>query len=124
LSFVLVIGDPKRFSSAERLAAYLGLVPRRDQSGEVDKQLGITKQGNSFIRRYLIQGANYILGHYGEDCDLKTHGLKIAARGGKIAKRKAAVAVARKLSGLMYTLWQNDEVYDPHYKQNHRRKTA
>lgn len=124
LSFVLVIGNPKRFSSAERLAAYLGLVPRRDQSGEVEKQLGITKQGNSFIRRYLIQGANYILGHFGKDCDLKTHGMKIAARGGKIAKRKATVAVARKLAGLMYTLWLNDEVYDPHYKQNHRRKIA
>lgn len=125
LAFLLVIGDPQRFSSAERLAAYLGLVPKRDQSGEVDRQLGITKQGNTFVRRYLIQGANYILGHFGEDCDLKRYGERIAARGGKIAKKKATVAVARKLSGLIYMLWKNDVVYDPNYKQNQRQaKTA
>ena len=71
LSFFLVIGEPHRFPNRERLAAYLGLVPKRDQSGDVDKQLGITKKGNRFLRRYLIQGASYILGHFGEDCDLK-----------------------------------------------------
>lgn len=106
LAFVLVIGNPRRFSSAERLAAYLGLVPKRDQSGEMDRQLGITKQGNTFVRRYLIQGANYILGHFGENCDLKIYGERITARGGNIAKKKATVAVARKLSGLIYMPWQ------------------
>ena len=124
LSFFLVIGDSHRFPNRERLAAYLGLVPKRDQSGDVDKQLGITKKGNRFLRRYLIQGASYILGHFGEDCDLKTYGMKIAARGGKIAKKKATVAVARKLAGMIYTLWQTDEAYDPHYKKNHRNPKA
>lgn len=118
------------FVSGQKQRLYLtvaevGLVPKRDQSGEVDRQLGITKQGNTFVRRYLIQGANYILGHFGEDCDLKRYGERIAARGGKIAKKKATVAVARKLSGLIYMLWQSDAVYDPNYKQNRRQaKTA
>ena len=122
LAFCLVIGDPRRFGSKERLASYLGLTPKRDQSGEIDKQLGITKHGNTFVRRYLIQGANYILGHFGEDCDLRTFGMRIAARGGKIAKKKATVAVARKLSGVIYALWQSDVAYDPHYKENHQKK--
>lgn len=122
LTFVLIIGDPMRFGSGERLAAYLGLVPRRDQSGETDKQLGITKQGNSLIRRYLMQGAQYIMGHFGNDCDLKNFGDRIAARGGKIARKKATVALARKLCCLMYVLWKTNAVYDPKYKSNKNKR--
>ena len=116
LSFALIISDPNRFSSKE-CASYLGLVPKRDQSGETDKQLGITKSGNKLLRRLLVQGAQYIMGPFGEDCDLRGFGNRIAQRGGRIAKKKATIAVARKLAITMLALWRNPDVkYDPHFK--------
>ena len=125
LSFALIISDPNRFSSRE-CAAYIGLVPKRDQSGDVDKQLGISKCGNKLLRRLLVQGAQYIMGAFGEDCDLRDFGNRISQRGGSIARKKAKVAVARKLAITMLALWRNPEVpYDHHFKNNHRRmKTA
>ena len=123
LTFALVIGDPKRFNSRE-CSSYTGLVPKRDQSGEMDKQLGITKCGNNLLRRLLVQGAQYIMGPFGEDCHLRDFGNRIAQRGGSIARKKAKVAVARKLAITMLALWRNPEVaYDPHFKTN-RKKIA
>ena len=121
LTFALVIGDPKRFNSRE-CSSYTGLAPRRDQSGEVDKQLGITKCGNKLLRRLLVQGAQYIMGSFGEDCNLRDFGNRIAQRGGSIARKKAKVAVARKLAITMLALWRNPEVaYDPHFKASRKR---
>ncbi|NCG13062.1 MAG: IS110 family transposase [Planctomycetia bacterium] len=115
LCFVLHIEDPNRFAAKKRrdVGAYLGLVPRRDQSGQTDKQLPISKAGNSYLRTLLVQSAQYILGHCGPDCDLRRHGLKLAARGGKAAKKRAIIAVARKLSVIMLSLWQNQSEYQP-----------
>jgi transposase len=113
LTFVLTIGDPARFASMRDVAAYLGLVPRRDQSGESDKQLRISKAGDAYLRRLLVSAAQYILGPFGPDCDLKRHGEQLAARGGRAAKKKAVVAIARKLSVLMLTLWHNEDIYEP-----------
>lgn len=113
LSFVLTIGDPERFESLRDVAAYLGLVPRRDQSGQSDKQLRITKAGDAYLRRLLVGAAQYILGPFGPDCDLRRHGVLLAARGGRSAKKKAVVAIARKLSVLMLTLWHRKAVYEP-----------
>ena len=95
LSYLLAIGDPKRFKNVRDVGAYLGLVPRRDQSGNSDKQLPISKAGNRDLRRLLVQSAQYILGHFGPDCDLRRHGLMLAAKGGKAAKRRAVIAIAR-----------------------------
>ena len=118
LSFALIIGDANRFSSRE-CSSYTGLAPKRDQSGDVDKQLGISKCGNKLLRRLLVQGAQYIMGPFGEDCDLRDFGNRIAQRGGSIARKKAKVAVARKLAITMLALWRNPEVaYDPHFKAN------
>ena len=113
LTFILTIGDPQRFESMRDVAPYLGLVPKRDQSGETDKQLGISKAGDAYLRRLLVSAAHYILGPFGPDCDLKRHGLHLAARGGRGAKKKAVVAVARKLAVLMLTLWYNEDIYEP-----------
>lgn len=113
LSFVLCVEDPGRFADARDVGAWLGLVPRRDQSGETDKQLPISKSGNRYLRSLLVQCAQYILGHYGPDCDLRRYGLRLAARGGKAAKKKAVIAVARKLAVLMLTLWQRQSDYQP-----------
>src|SRR5690606_35109616 len=101
LSFVLTIGDPERFDRKRDVAAYLGLVPKRDQSGDLDKQLRISKTGDAYLRRLLVGAAQYILGPFGPDCDLKRKGLQLAERGGSRAKRKAVVAVARKLAVLL-----------------------
>src|SRR5438445_4212 len=113
LAYVLVLEDPRRFARSRAVGAYLGLRPRRSQSGERDPQLGITKGGNPFLRRLLVQGAQYILGPRGPDCDLRRHGERIAARGGKNAKKRAVIAVARKLAVLLHHLWISGEVYEP-----------
>jgi transposase len=73
----------------------------------------ITKTGDRMMRQLLVQSAHYILGPFGEDSDLRRHGLKIAARGGKNAKKRAAVAVARKLAVLLHRLWVTAEEYEP-----------
>lgn len=113
LCFVLAVGDPKRFSKGRDVGAYLGLVPRRDQSGEVDKRLPISKAGDAYLRRLLIGSAQYILGPFGEECDLRSRGLRLAERGGRGAKKKAVVATARKLAVVMLTLWQQQVEYEP-----------
>lgn len=120
--FILAIDDPHRFKDSRNVAAYLGLVPRRDQSGVVDKQLAISKAGNKQIRTLLVQCAQYIMRPSSPDSDLKRHGMRIAERGGRISKRKAIVAVARKLSVVLLTLWQNENDYIP--LRNAQRHTA
>jgi transposase len=113
LAFVLTLEDPARFADSRRVGSYLGLTPGRRQSGERDPQLHVSKQGDPFLRQLLVQSAHYILGPFGPDCDLRRHGLRIAARGGKAAKKRAAVAVARKLAVLMHRLWLTQQDYQP-----------
>jgi len=111
LYFVHKIEDPGRFPKARDVGAYLGLCPRRDQSGDCDKQLRISKTGDAFLRRLLVSAAQYILGHFGKDCALREFGLRLSERGGPRAKKKAVVAVARKLGVLMLSLWKSGEDY-------------
>jgi transposase len=113
LTFVLTLEDPYRFEKSRSVGAYLGLVPARDRSGERDPQKRISKEGDEMLRKLLVSGAHYILGPFGSDSDLRRHGEKIASRGGKNAKKRAVVAVARKLSVLLHHLWVTGEVYDP-----------
>jgi len=113
LSFVLTIGDPARFATARDVGCYLGLVPKRDQSGSVDKKLRISKAGDAYLRRLLVSAAQYILGPFGPDCDLRRRGLALAERGGAGAKKKAVVAIARKLAVLMLSLLQQEGDYRP-----------
>jgi transposase len=115
LAFVLTIENPDRFEKSRDVGPYLGLVPKQDESGESSPQLRITKTGDRMVRRLLVSSGHYILGPFGEDCDLRRHGEKIAARGGKNAKKRAVVAVARKLGVLLHRLWVTGEVYEPLY---------
>ena len=108
--------DPARFAKGREVGPALGLVPRRDQSGDRDPQLSITKTGNAFLRRLLVGSAHYVLGPFGPDCDLRRWGLQLAERGGKNAKKRAVVAVARKLAVLLHRLWKNGELYEPLYR--------
>jgi transposase len=121
LTFVLTLGDPHRFQRSRSVGAYLGLVPARDQSGDRDPQKRISKEGDEMLRKLLVGNSHYILGPFGQDSDLRRHGEKIASRGGKNAKKRAVVAVARKLSVLLHRLWVTGEVYDPLHN-THRRK--
>jgi transposase len=122
LTFVLTLEDPYRFAKSRSVGAYLGLVPARDQSGERDPQKRISKEGDQMLRKLLVGSAHYILGPFGSDSDLRRHGEKIASRGGKNSKKRAAVAVARKLAVLLHSLWVTAEVYDPLYNTHRRTK--
>jgi transposase len=125
LTFVLTLEDPYRFEKSRSVGAYLGLVPATDRSGERDPQRRISKEGDEMLRKLLVGSAHYILGPFGSDSDLRRHGEKIAARGGKNAKKRAAVAVARKLAVLLHRLWVSGEIYDPlHNAHRRQRKEA
>ena len=113
LAFMLTIEDPARFKKSREVGAYLGLTPRKNQSGDSDPELGITKAGNSFVRRLLVQSAQYILGAFGPKTDLRLWGLSVAARGRKASKKRAVVAVARKLAVLLHRLWGSPAPYEP-----------
>ena len=111
LTYVLTLEDPYRFKTSRDVGAYLGMVPRQRQSGEQDPELGITKAGNAYLRQLLIQGAHYIVGPYGSDCHLRRWALR--RMGGKNARKRTLVAVARKLAVLLHRLWVTGEVYEP-----------
>lgn len=117
LAFVLLIEEPQRFRASRQVGAYFGLVPRLDESSDASPQLRISKAGDEFGRRLLVSAAQYILGPFGPPCDLRRHGEAIAARGGKNAKKRAVVAVARKLAVLLHHLWVSGATYDPDYLQ-------
>ena len=123
LTFVLTIEDPYRFEKSRSVGAYLGLVPATDRSGDRDpREKRISKEGDEMLRRLLVGSSHYILGPFGSDSDLRRHGEKIASRGGKNAKKRAAVAVARKLSVLLHRLWVSGEVYDPLHNAHRRQE--
>jgi transposase len=119
LTFVLTLENPYRFKRSRSVGAYLGLVPATDRSGDSDPQKRISKEGDEMLRRLLVGSSHYILDPFGSDSDLRRHGEKIASRGGKNAKKWAAVA--RKLSVLLHRLWISGEVYDPLHN-THRRQ--
>jgi len=112
-TYVLTIEDPRRFRKSRDAGCFVGLQPGRRNSGESEPQLHISKEGDEYLRTLLVQGAHYILGPFGEDSDLRRWGQKLAARGGKNAKKRAVVAVARKLAVLLHRLWVSGEVYEP-----------
>ena len=118
LTFVLTLEDPYRFERSRSVGAYLGLVPATERSGDRDPQRRIFKEGDEMLRKLLVGSAHYVVGPFGSDSDLRRHGQKIASRGGKNAKKRAAVALARKLSVLLHRLWISGEVYEPLYNAN------
>ena len=109
----MTLENPKRFVKSRDVGPYLGLVPKQEDSGESQPQLGISKAGDTMVRKLLVGSAQYILGPFGPDTDLRRYGLRLCERGGKNAKKRAAVAVARKLAVLLHRLWVSGEVYEP-----------
>jgi transposase len=111
--YVLTLEDPERFPRSRSVGSYLGLRPRQRDSGSLQPRLRITKAGDEHLRWLLVGAAHYILGPFGPDTDLRRWGLGLAAQGGRAGKKRAAVAVARKLSVLLLRLWVTGEVYEP-----------
>jgi transposase len=113
LTYVATIADPGRFAKSRAAGAFLGLRPRQQQSGGQNPQLGITKAGDGYLRKLLVQSAHCILSSHGQDTALRRWGLKLSERGGSNAKKRAIVAVARKLAVLLHKLWVSREIYQP-----------
>ncbi|MCH6575256.1 MAG: transposase, partial [Bacteroidetes bacterium] len=78
--------------------------------------LRITKAGDRYLRWLLVNCAHYILGVHGPDSTLRRWGLARCAQGGKTAKKRAVVAVARKLAVMLHRLWSTGEIYEPFYE--------
>jgi len=95
LTFVLTVEDRERFQKSRDVGCYVGLRPKQSEWGQSQPQLSITKEGDRYLRTLLVQGAHLILNRRGPDTDLKRWGLKLASHGGKNAKKRAVVAVAR-----------------------------
>ena len=123
LTYVLTLDDPHRFRRSRDAGCFVGLRPGRRNSGMSQPQLHISKEGDVYLRTMLVQGAHYVLGPFGQDSDLRRWGLRLAERGGKNAKKRAVVAVARKLAVLLHKLWVSGEVYEP-LRNNHKVVTA
>ena len=113
LTFVLTIEDIERFQKSRDVGCYVGLRPKQSESGQSQPQLRITKEGDVYLRKLLVQGAHCILKPKAPDTDLKRWGMKLSGRGGKNAKKRALVAVGRKLAILLHRLWVTGEVYEP-----------
>jgi transposase len=108
LAYTAVIDDPARFRRSTSVGAYVGLTPRRYQSGEVDHGGHISKCGDGLLRAYLFEAATVLLQRYSRASTLKTWGLALAKR---IGMRRAKVAVARKLAVIMHRLWSDHSQY-------------
>ena len=116
LAFVLNLNnDVKRLKTSRAAGPRPGLRPKQYQSGKREPELRITKSGDARRRQRWVQCGQYRLGHFGTDARRRRWGLGLAARGGKTAKRKAVVAVARKLAILLHVLWKHDMDFDPLY---------
>ena len=113
MAFILSLERTERFACSRDVGPFLGLVPKERQTGASAPELRITKAGDSFVRKLLVNCAQYILGPHGKDSALRRYGERLKARGGKNMKKKAVIAVARKLAVLMHRLWQTGEVYEP-----------
>jgi transposase len=124
LTFLLTLEDAHRFRKSRDVGCYLGLQPGRRNSGQSEPQMHISKEGDPYLRTLLVQGAHHILGPFGADSDLRRWGLKLAERGGKSGKKRAIIAVARKLAVLLHHLWVSGEVYEPLRKSKPRAMPA
>lgn len=115
VAYVLTLGEAGRFRRSRQVGAYLGLVPRQRQSGESRPQLHITREGDVYLRKLLVQCAHYVMGPFGPDTGLRRWGLALAGEGSGARKKRALVAVARKLAVLLHRLWLTGEVYEPFF---------
>jgi transposase len=102
LAYVSAIDDPERFAKSSSVGAYVGLTPRRFQSGEADSTGHISRCGDALLRTYLFEAAGIILHRAATGSTLKAWGTRRVKR---IGAKEATVAVARKLAGILHRMW-------------------
>jgi transposase len=112
-AYVLTLDRPDAVPKSRSTGAFLGLRPGQSQSGDSDPQRRITRTGNTYLRCLLVQSAQYILGRFGPDSALRRWGLKLAQSGGQRGKKRAIVAVARKLAVLLNSMWRHRQPFQP-----------
>jgi len=117
MTYVLTLEDAGRFAHSRDVGPYLGLTPKQRDSGDSQPELGISKAGDGLLRSLLVQGAHCMLRKAAPESDLRTWGLGKMGSGGKRAKKRAIVGVARRLAVLLHHLWATGEVYDPQYNR-------
>jgi len=110
LAYVSAIDDPRRFRRSEDVGAYLGLTPRRYQSGEIDRTGRISKCGDRMARSLLFEAAHILLTRIKEPSRLQQWGRRLSKR---VGPRKAKVAVARRLAVILHRMWVDGTEFDP-----------
>jgi transposase len=108
LAYVSTIEDPARFGRSRSVGAHLGLTPRQYQSGEIDRTGRISKCGDALVRTLIYEAAGVILTRVKRASPLKEWGTAIAKRSGP---GKARVALARKLSVILHSIWRSGEPF-------------
>ena len=109
LTFRHTIGDPSRFGSASKVGAYLGLTPRRKQSGETDVNGRISRWGDRLLRSYLFEAASVLLHRTRRWSALKAWGTRLAKR---IGMKRAKVALARKMAVVLHCIWVDGTTFE------------
>lgn len=109
LTFRHTIDDPSRFQSAAAVGAYLGLTPRRRQSGEMDTNGRISRWGDRLLRSYLFEAASVLLHRTHKWSTLKAWGVRLMKR---IGAKKAKVAIARKMAIILHCIWVDGTVFE------------
>ena len=108
-SFIAAIEDPGNFARSRSVGAWLGLTTKRYQSGEVDYDGHISRRGDAYLRGLLYEAATVILTRAHADSELRRWGLKLRE---KIGFKRAAIAVARKLSVIMHAMLKSGELFE------------
>ena len=108
-AYVAMIDDPGRFAKSTSVGAYIGLTPRRHQTGELDYTGRISKQGDKLVRSYLFEAAGLLLTRLHRPCWLTRWGQQLRER---LGFKKAAVAVARKLALILHRIWVDGSGFD------------
>jgi transposase len=116
-AYVLTLDRVDAVVHSRSVGAFLGLRPKQSQSGERDPEQNISKTGNAYLRRLLVQAAHYVLGRFGPDSALRRWGRKLAM-GGQRTKKRAVVAVARKLAVILHCLWRTGQSFQPFPETN------
>jgi transposase len=109
VTFRHTIDDPTRFRSAQTVGAYLGLTPRRKQSGELDLNGRVSKWGDRLLRTYLFEAASVLLHRTQRWSALKSWGVRLMKR---VGAKKAKVAVARKIAVILHCIWTDGTSFE------------
>jgi transposase len=110
VSFVAAVETPENFKRSSSVGAWVGLTPRRYQSGEVDYEGHISRRGDSYLRGLLYEAATVLLTRISADSALRRWGVALRKR---LGFKRAAVALARKIAVVLHAMWRSGTAFDP-----------